>query len=226
MNYFEWQVEQAPPWFNGTMGEGWWLFWGHLRDGWAEGAKQAVKARFPSTAAPDALQSQAGDRGTERYPAETESAFRVRLAETFDRYLALGTPEGLGAALAAVPGVVPRTPTLDDPVLVGYREAWQWDAGSPLWARFWVVLATGWGLPSTWGEAGAAWGEGAKKWGIDAPRESLDFLRRQVRRWKAAHAKCEAIIIEIDGATVWGRPDATWGEGKTWGAGKVVRLEA
>lgn len=223
-DFFEWLPEQASPWARGEIGENWWLFWGHLQDSFAEAAKEAVRARFPSLAAPDALQAQAADRGTERYLGESEPAFRVRLAETFDRYQALGTPMGLCEAVAAVPGIIPRAPTLEDPYPVGYREAWQMDPGSPLWARFWLFLATSWGLPVAWGDAGETWGGGAM-WGLTAPVDAVDFLRRQVRRWRAAHARLEAIVITVGGAVVWGEPDVVWGGGAVWGAGTVVTLE-
>ncbi len=212
VDYWQFQRDQAPA-FVGAEGENWFVFWGHLKDAFTEAAKEAVKARFPSLAAVDALEAQAADRNNERYPAETEALFRVRLAETFDRYAFLGTPAGVTAAAEQVPGVTG----------VVYREAWQWDPASPLWARFWLVLATTWEMPATWG-GGATWGDGSL-WGLSAPKASLDFLRRQVRRWKAAHARGK-LLIKIGDASVWGEPDLTWGGGKTWGAGKVTVVEA
>jgi hypothetical protein len=214
VDYWQFQKDQSPA-FVGLEGENWFVFWGHLKDAFAEAAKDAVKARFPSLAAVDALEAQAADRNNERYPAESEELFRVRLAETFDRYQWLGTPPGVIAAVEQTPGVTD----------VVYREAWQWDPGSPLWARFWVVLATTWELPVAWGDPGETWG-GGRLWGLSTSRESVAFLRRQVRRWKAAHAKCAGLLVKIGDATVWGEPDRTWGGGRTWGAGKVTVLEA
>lgn len=226
LDYAVWQIDKAPAWLSTGAGADWWEFWGDLKDEWARAAKEAIKARFPSLAAYDALECQAFDRTTERYPTETETKFRVRLTETFDRYLWQGTPQGVIDAAAAMPGVEEVT----------YFEAWEWDAGLDgdewKWARFWVVLD----VDDTWAEAAVFEADDAETFDsadttllfdLRAEQEWLAFLRRQVRRWKAAHARCEAALIVIgDGLVFDENPEELWeGEGLVFDEGDVVALE-
>lgn len=51
----------------------------------------------------------------------------------------------------------------------------------------------------------------------------LAELRRLVRRWKSAHAKCQEIVVITAGRT-WGYPLRTWGgQGGTWSGNVVLR---
>lgn len=224
LDYAVWQLDKAPAWLSFGAGADWFTFWGDLKDEWARMAKEAIKARFPSLAAYDALEAQAADRATERYPTETEAAFRIRLGETFDRYQWLGTPSGVSDAVAAVPGVG----------AVGYFEAWQWDAGVDgeewNWARFWVVLDVEWDEAAVFDEDDSETFDSTDTtllFDLRAEQEWLAFLRRQVRRWKAAHAKCEAVLIAIGGALVFdANEDELWdGDELVFDEGDVVALE-
>lgn len=220
LDFWTFQLRQAPTWFAAPAGSDWWTLWGQTKDVCAEAAKEAVKARFPSLAAYDALEVQAVERNTERYPLESESAFRVRLAESFDRWTWGGTPQGVIDAAAATPGVTS----------VGYFEAWQWDPGSERWARFWLVLESTWSEPPDWDDDGLVFDSDESDFLFDltADRESIEFLRRQVRRWKAAHAKCESALVLIGDGHVFDEDDLLWGEGDDeliFDAGDVVALE-
>lgn len=211
-DFFEWLPEQASPWARGEIGENWWLFWGHLQDGFTEAAKEAVRARFPSLAAPDALQAQAADRNTERYLGEAEASFRVRLAETFDRYQALGTPAGLVAAAEVVPGVLS----------VDYLESWQIEPSSPLWARWWVLCRVEWPLAPAFDAPGLVW-DGGWTWDFGAVEEQA-LLLRQLRRYRAAHCKGRLCVATPD-APVFDAPGFVWDGGWLWDGGKAVMVE-
>lgn len=217
-DYWFFQSQTAPAFLAQAQGEAWWLVWGHAKDAWREGAREATKATLPSLAAPDALGAYAAERGTERYPTETEADYRTRLAETFDRYLLLGTPTGVTEAVDATPGI------LD----VLYREAWQWESGSAEWARFWLVLTTAYDPPISWGASGRTFGDDPDTlFGVVTDHTNLEFLRRQIARWKAAHAKFVWCAIKIGDAHVFGEPGPEWGDpGMTFGAGAVALLES
>lgn len=216
-DYWFFQSQTAPTPLAGAQGEAWWLLWGNVKDGWREAAREATKASLPAFAAVDSLGAYAAERGTESYPTETEASYRVRLAETFDRYAFLGTPTGVNSAVIDVPGVTS----------VIYREAWQWDAGSPLWARFWLVCATTYAAPPSWGDAGLDFGDPELIFGLTAARDTIDFLRRQIERWRAAHARLVWCALLIGDAHVFGDPDISWGDpGLTFDAGSIALLES
>lgn len=216
-DYWFYQSQTAPTPLAGTQGEAWWQVWGHTKDAWREGTREATKASLPLLAAPDALAAYAAERGTERYDTETEATYRVRLAETFDRYTYLGTPTGVTTAVEATTGIYS----------VLYREAWQWDAGSPQWARFWLVCATSYLPPANWGDPGLAFGDEGLLFGVTASRDAIDFLRRQVARWKAAHARLVWCALLIGDAHVFGEPGLSWGDpGLTFDAGSIALLES
>ena len=212
------QTALAPSSLASTQGEAWWLVWGHTKDAWREGAREATKATLPLLAAPDSLDAYAGERGTERYATETEPAYRVRLSETFDRFAFLGTPTGVTAAVEAVLGITD----------VVYREAWQWDPGSPLWARFWLVCATTYGLPEAWDDAGLVFDQPGLLFDMTGVSlDTIQFLKRQIRTWKAAHARMVTCALLIDGAHVFDEPDLLWdGAGLVFDSGYVAVLES
>ena len=192
------------------------MLWGNVKDGWREATREATRASLPLLGSPDALGAYAGERGTEQYPGESEPAYRVRLAQTFDRYAFLGTPTGVVNAVAWTTGVTS----------VLYREAWQWDVASPLWARFWLVLTTSWGMPLLCGAPEAVCGAPDVLCGMSGvARGTVDFLRRQRGWWRAAHAKCEAMLGLIGGAVICGAPDTVCGDPEViCGAGSVAYL--
>lgn len=218
-DYWFFQSGTAPAFLAQPQGEAWWLVWGNTKDAWREAAREATKASLPSLAAPDSLGAYAAERNNERGPDEAEPAYRVRLAETFDRYALLGTPDGMTAAVEATPGITD----------VLYREAWQWDAGSPLWARFWLVAATTYAVPASWGDPGLSFGDADLMFGLGAGAsfEIVGFLRRQIARWKAAHAKLVWCALKMGDAHVFGEPGISWGDpGLTFGAGAIALLES
>ncbi len=217
-DFWAWQRDLAPAPLAGPQGEAWWLLWGHVKDGWTEGAKGAVKARFPSTAAPDALGAQAVERGTERYPGEAEPAYRVRLAESFDRWKLGGTQQGLIDAMAAGDGVSS----------VGYYEAWQWDphpdgGAGWRWARLWLVVRADWGTAPICGAPGVDCGPELLCGLTGVSLDQVDFLRRQRRRWKGAHVQA-VIVLPLGGAVVCGEEGLVCGEPLVCGVGSVAYL--
>lgn len=217
-DYWFFQSGIAPAPLAGTQGEAWWLVWGHTKDAWREATREATKASLPLLCAPDSLGAYADERNTDRYPTETEAQYRQRMVETFDRYALLGTPTGVTAAVAATYGVTD----------VVYREAWQWDPGSPQWARFWLVCATTYSPPISWDDAGYAFDDAGLLFDMsDVSLDTLQFLKRQVRRWKAAHAKLVTLALLIDGAHVFDEPDLLWdGAGLVFDSGYVASLES
>lgn len=215
-DYWYYQSHTAPTPLAGPQGEAWWLLWGHTKDAWREGCREATKASLPLLAGPDALAAYAAERSTEQYPAETQASFRVRLAESFDEWTWGGTPQGVTDAVTIVPGVV----------ATGYFEAWEWDPGTPLWARFWLVIDTTWQPPTVFDAGTVFFDDGTEIFDIDAPPEDIELLFRQVLRWKAAHADCQPILTLVNGAHVFDDGTIAFEEvGLIYDTGEVIALE-
>lgn len=217
-DYWFFQSGLAPTPLAGPQGEAWWLVWGHTKDAWREGTREATKASLPLLCAPDSLGAYADERNNDEYPTETEAQYRQRMVETFDRYAFLGTPSGVESAVAATLGVTD----------VVYREAWQWDPGSPLWARFWLVCATTYGKPIDWDDPGHTFDDAGLLFDMTGVSlDTLQFLKRQVRRWKAAHAKLVTLALLIEGGHVFDEPDLLWdGAGLVFDSGYVASMES
>lgn len=211
-DFYQWQPLQAPAWLAGEAGEGWQLAEGHLKDAATEAAKEAVKARFASTGAPDALQVQASERDDERYPGEALEAFRMRLAEAMPRAVARGTVGGLIEAAEAAAGVLS----------VDYLEARTVEPSSPLWARWWVLARVTWPLAPVFDESGLLW-DGGWAWDFDALAEA-GFLLRQLRRYRAGHCKGHLAIATAD-APIFDAPGFVWDGGWSWDGGHAVTVE-
>ncbi len=212
-DYFEFATDLQPPYLLGEAGEGWALIWGHLADAFAEGAKEAVRARYPDRGAPDALQAQASDRDTERYPGEAPEGLRRRLREAFEEAHERGTPAGLVAALEAAPGVIE----------VRYVEAWQVDP-SVFWARWWAVVRVSWPVTPGWDAPGLTWDAPGLTWDFLGGEEGA-FLLRQARRYRAAHCRAWLVVVSPE-AALWDEPGLVWdAPGLVWDAGHSALIE-
>jgi len=200
MSFRQYMIELAPPWLRGRWGEAWNGTVGLAMDMVAEGAMQAVKARFIKQAPADALPYAGTDRQIERAPGESDETYRARLLQAFETWQLAGTNKGILAALA----------------VIGYPkakifESHDWFPTDPRWWRFWLVIDpphafTSWKL-------GDGTKLGMKLLGLDAKdKTALDLLRRVVRKWKAAHTVCEKLIIVLFGkllGTGWKVGDGT-----------------
>lgn len=212
-DFNKWQLETlAPGWLRGPLGEGLALAMGHMKDAFAQAARQAVKARFPLLAPADALPSIGADRMLERMPPETEPSYSARLVAAWDAWAKGGTVEGITDAIALT--------GLCTAIVYNTFEA---DLGPGSWARFIVVLSGHpWSGDGVWGDP-PPWGDGGT-WGSTALVSEVDLIRRQVAKWKGAHALCLGIIVPL-GGEIWGiPPGGLWSDPSTWGGESATWL--
>jgi hypothetical protein len=202
MTFRQYMTELAPPWLRGRWGEAWNGTVGTVLDLVAEGALEAVKARFLRHAPADALPYAGTDRQIERAPSESEVTYRARLLGAFETWRLAGTNKGITTALA----------------VIGYPKArvfenHDWFPSDPRWWRFWIVIDPPHGF-SAW-KLGDGTKLGMKLLGLSTDgdtKAALDLLRRVIRKWKAAHTTCERIIIVLFGkllGTGWKLGDGT-----------------
>ena len=185
--YEEYLVELAPPWLRGRWGEAWHRAVGAPLDRVADSAIAAVKTRFLRHAPDDALPYAGDDRQIERAPSESSDSYRARLLQAFATWRLAGTNKAIVEALR----------------VVGYAhvrifENKEWNAsGDPdAWWLFWVQIIAPPSFGPPW-KLGSGIKLGAKLLGV-APTVSADtlhFIRRVIRKWKAAHTICAAIIL-------------------------------
>lgn len=209
----QYQAGSVPATLKGPYGEAFTSLQGIVKDGFAEGAIQAVKARFAGTAPEDSLQYIGQERLLTQGPTESAAAYRARLLAAWAAWAQAGTRTGIIAALNALG--YPNVAVIEDnkyniassPPATGFSPGAEW------W-RFMVVINQphAFTLPSVYGD-GNTWGNG-RKWGIGGPPGAIDAIRAVINLWKPPHAQLVNLIIAITG-NVWGA-SGTWGS-NTWG---------
>lgn len=224
MPYHVYQPQIRPPWQAGPVGEAWHATSGSLKDGFAEGARQAVYAHYVSTAPDDALPFHGRDAGWPQAPGETTTAYRERLKLT--RHLARwqGTRKGIVDAFDAI----------------GLTNVEVKESFSPLWGRhksggvveaskrYWINVIVR--HPHPFGTtAGFVYGDGTtygsgKQYGLSGDSRLLELLRMLVRKQKGKHSHCEWIAVVLDGDVIDGTDTTSDGAPLGGAASKVAYL--
>jgi Phage tail protein (Tail_P2_I) len=195
MGYVDFARKTEAPWLSRPVGGAFVEANAIVHDVAADGAREAVKARFIGLAPADALPYHAGERLLEQGAGETEDAWRARLLDAWDEWAWAGTPRGLERALEL----------FYEPAAI--YEAFDWYPGDPAWARFWVVLGPSghpFGPTKKVG-SGPAWkvGDGTLVGVTGATSEDVARLRRTIKLWKPGNTTC-ADVIAAAGAPVVG----------------------
>lgn len=198
----------------------------------AQAADDAVKARFPTECAPDALPYHGRDRGIRRGPLEGDTSYRARLLLWLQSWRGAGVGRAMLDQIAGyltphrtrirvwTQGGLLYTREADGTFTIQRVAGFDWDATPSLWSRFWVIIDSVGGVPwsrdGTWGD-GSIWGTPTNgTWGSTATIEDVQSIRNIVDDWKPAAARCESIIISFDAAAFdplvpGALPDGTWG---------------
>jgi hypothetical protein len=209
VSYLDFAVRAHQRYLSRKWGRRWSSIVATVANALAEAATQAVAARWVAFAPEDALAAHAADRKLERIPGESDVSFRERLRRAFAAYLRGATKAGLQAAL---------TEAGASTAVVLEDSDWAADARAGAdWWRFWVIvgLPNGFSMPDLWSDPGT-WGDGGL-WTDLEPTETVLFLQRLIRKWKAAHSVCASLIVILSGE-LWDYPDGSWDEAGTWGA--------
>lgn len=211
--YQDYQEGVAPRWLRTGVGSNWFRAQGDAKDKLELWVKDAVKARFPSLAPPDALAVIGGDRQLDQGVTESEADYRVRLRKAWSVWPWAGTPTGLLRAFlyAGYPNVALLTAQGDTHTLDGSGDVVTthtpggFSFSPPFWNVFRVLFFAP--LPASWSPSLPA-----------NNSDEVNGLRRIVRLWKAAHAK-QVDFVVVEGA-VWGFPTTqAWGDsGLDWGS--------
>jgi len=144
----------------------------------------AIKNRYSTIGADDALDLQGKTRDIERFPGETDAAYRARLQDPFETHIWDGTAKGiqdmLTAYLTGLGAVLPVVTVLEE-----WRDAFS--DGASWYSRFVVVIQGG---PWISGDAAAlgtmVLGEGTL--GSTATADEVSTVKRIVRKIKDAHS--------------------------------------
>lgn len=214
MTWKQWFVELMPPWLRKAAGEAFLGAIGDQIDVLATKAKDATKTAFVREAPSDSLNAHGWARSFERFVGEGDSAYRARLALAWSWWSSAGTKDapledgGTGGLQGLLEAALGASVTVQVKAYHPFRGPLRRD----YWSEFWVVLQDVPWTRRTWG-APAAWGDG-ETWGSSATRAEVEMLKTLVRRFKAAHEWCPAIVVVFSGRT--------WGDGSTWGGASVT----
>lgn len=228
----EFALKIAPRWLQTGPGASVLYTIGAVLDAGIDGTWEGIQARMPLEADVSALSAIGADRRIVRGFDETDDAYRLRLAAHLEAWRYAGHARAVfGAVQGYLSGYdvpmrivtnagfwyhVDAAGTLTWERQLG---TWDWDGTPAAWWRFWLIIyppADLWVAEDDWGAG--EWGDGGT-WGTTATPEQVAAIRGLVKTWKAAHSKCEWIVIAFDGASFdpsAPEPDGLWGP---WGKG-------
>lgn len=203
--YSEYFVSKLPTWLRNPEGRWWAGVYGAAADAALVAAKDSVKAANVVSAPVDALARLGADVALERYPDETDDAYRARILDAWSTWPWAG-------AETAVMRVVEQLGHTDATLYTA--QEWGVPDAATRWARFWIVVPeTGHGYASdgTWGDAGT-WDDGGT-WDSDASLEDVARTRRALRQFTNARAR-GLIRFTLTDTDYWS-PETPWNHG-TW----------
>lgn len=215
-----------------------------LLDAASEMVLQGFWARLPGRGTPTALPKLGADRRTFRSPSDTDATFAARLVRWLQRWEGAGNAIALARELREyLPShgmirIVTRgghwvTVTAGGVVSwADYPFVWDYDSisnpeRSAYWSEFWVIVyGPDFASGGTWGAG--TWGDEPKAFGQDVSLSVVDTARAVIDDWKAAHARCRAVIWTLNAAdfdpTNGGslQPDGRWGKPQKDSGGVAV----
>jgi hypothetical protein len=217
-DYKTYLESQLPPWLLDVYGKVLARALGDVKDDLLAQCKEAVKARFPDYAAPDALTQIGVERQIDQGPSESRTSYASRLKGAWETWTYAGTPTGLLNALFyagydTVELVTQkgkhwrRNPTtglafVNFDYAPGYTLTTQ---------NFWnTFLVHFYALPPAWVVGGIP----------STSSNEANNIRRLISRWKSGHSILARITIN-NGGVVWGEEGLVWG-GFNWGTTAVV----
>jgi hypothetical protein len=198
--YRLWSLDLCPPWLHGTWGkkliEGIGVMFDEAyNNAFEAGAAGSVDApTFPV----DALALVGSERSIERYPAETNDQYRVRVKGAWESWAQAGTMR-LVAELEYL--------GFDAEIKENHTAGWDWDGDADNWSRIWIVITGHSWEPTVWGQSGRTWKQN-NVWGCDATYDEAATLLRLIRKWKPGHVLPITIVVMDEGDFT--EPDGTW----------------
>lgn len=207
-NYREYQPATRPPWHAGEDGYKWSEALGVVKDGVAEGATAAVRQRWLSLCAEDALAIHGAARGWPKVNGESSAQYRARLRGWWSLAQKVGTATGIIEAF----GLLGMS---NVEVKESFTSGWGrsgGDAGKQRW--IWVVIRHphpfGTDFNFRWGD-GTNWGDG-HVYGADGDGSLLEAMRWIIRKMRPLHAHCPEIIAVLAGDIVDGTNTSSDGD--------------
>jgi Phage tail protein (Tail_P2_I) len=201
--FHQYAIDVSPTFFRGPNGSAMQTTWGLLLDGLLAAARDANMQRLPGQCANDALPFVGAASNLERYPGEDADAYRSRLKNRWRDYSRAGTRPQMIAALKAA--------GYDAVIYERHDRPDAFPAG--IGPSFWVYLPKPnrwraddgtWSTPGVWGEAGGL---------ADPLAKDREIIRRVVKKWKPANARCLGVVVALSGMT-WAEAESL---GRTWG---------
>lgn len=205
-SYSTYETSVEPSWLAGEWGNRWVDAHALFRDLMVKLVKDAVRARLPLEAAPDALGDIAKDRDVDIGYSEDQGQMSRRLAAAWPTWAQAGRPVSITVALA----------------LAGYSDVRIYETaedGALAWWEFDVILVHPFAWPDDWRNDGlwddpGDWDDGGV-WPQGVPPNELELVRSVIRKWKPTHSRCRRIVF-IHGGDFWDDPIDLWSDGGEW----------
>lgn len=171
---------------------------GDVEDALIDRAKQAVKARFPLLAPPDALTAIGVERQMPQGPGESWTAYAARLQDAWNTWPWAGTAYGMlrafwatgytNVVLAQVRGGNQYTLDAGGNLVISSGATWTPTyVGDPFWSRFDVIFPQP--LPASWVAGGVP----------ASTSNEANFIRSIAQTWKPGSATVGKITIVTAG---------------------------
>jgi hypothetical protein len=213
--YRAWARDLAPTWLRGSWGGSLVECIGFIFDtiqeaNYEAGAADCLEA--PTFPGGEALALKGSERSIERYPAESDAAYKARVKGAWEAWPQAGTDGGLLSQLSAGTFTAALKEMRD----------WDWDGVAANWSRFWTIITDhGW-VRTHWGD-GRTWGAGT--WGSTASQAEAQTLLRIIRKWKPAHTVPITIVVMEPVTWAAEQPDGTWGDPANRSTGALYHYE-
>lgn len=178
-----------------------------LFDGTMEALEHALRGGWVNDSlgpAPDALSPAGDELSLPRYPSETATQYKERLARAWTDWQTAGHETSIVAQLTAAgfPGA----------------EIYYASAADTHWSKFVVFYPAGThGVTSSGpGYGSFTWGDGTTYGPLGISAQDLSALRNIILKFKPAHWICSGLVFELSGWSYgtgpsWGDPGLVWG---------------
>jgi hypothetical protein len=187
---------QTPEWLQGKGGKAWFQASGDRLDELAHRANQAILARFPYTAPPDALGLVGQDRLISRNETDTDAEFAARLQSAWTLQHGRGTVEGVLRLL-----LYHGHETVAYSIL---RKYWL-DSGGDLQQ---TPYEYNFDYPNTW------WSKILFFFPTIPAEDERINIGRLVKTWKSSLSR--VFLCFVGDSLLWDYPEGTWDEEETY----------
>lgn len=238
MNFREWLAGATsqgakpivPGWLRNKFGKAFFQVIGFALDTLTSDARAAQVWRLPSYASPSSLPYVGDGRSIDRYFADTDQTYQIRVKNAWDLWFRAGSKQRLIDAITAMGHQNVRIYSYAE---LGGAVPDRWRGWT---SAFWVFIGPPTAVLPSWTWGTGNWGDtvaghlgapaGPRVWGATGINwYEVQQLRNAIRKWKQGHEICAEIVF-VSSGRIWEPGGGPWGGGGvTWGPAVVTRID-